>query len=126
MFFFNHVDWVDFCRASVDLFSNPSFIEILFHKLGNRVIIQSQIISQPENIDQKVGGTCINSVDAFSKIENTTIEKAKEAIITNGHFLLFSSKLPARIIGKSGNTHGARIVSIHAKNDIISSIIDCF
>jgi len=58
------------------------------------------------------------------KIENTIIERAREAIITNGHFLSSGfSILPERIIGRSGSTHGARIVSTQAKKEMSKSVI---
>ncbi|MDP5039184.1 MAG: hypothetical protein NWP80_01950 [Candidatus Gracilibacteria bacterium] len=105
-------------KAGGDFVSNQSFAEKFFHTLGNIVIIPSQTISPPENIAQKLCGTQIKKVVAFRNRENTIIERASDAIITNGHFLSSGfSILPERIIGRSGSTHGARIVSTQAKNE---------
>ena len=81
-------------------------------------------MSPPENIAQKLCGTLIKKVVALRKIENTIIESASEAIITNGHFLSSGfSILQERMIGRSGSTHGARMVRIPAKNEINRRVI---
>jgi hypothetical protein len=98
-------------------------IDKVCHIFGNIVIIHNQIISPPENIDQKLCGTVINKVLAFNSIENKIIEIARDAIIIYGHFLLLSSRLQAKIIGKSGKTQGASIVKIPARKEIKSNII---
>ncbi|MDP3380309.1 MAG: hypothetical protein Q8S84_01900 [bacterium] len=121
--FLYHFDCVDLENTSLVLFSIPSLYVIFFHKSGNNVIIQSQIINHHENIDQKLCGNVIKKVVAFNNIEKSIIEIANEAIIIYGHFLLLSSILHASIIGKSGKTHGASIVKTPAIKDIINSII---
>lgn len=117
------VDLVELYNALLDLVSNQSFRDIFFHKSGNNVIIQSQIINHPENIDQKLCGTVIKRVVAFNNIEKSIIEIANEAIIIYGHFLLLSSTLQAKIIGKRGKTHGASIVKTPAIKETKSKII---
>jgi hypothetical protein len=68
-----------------------------------------------------------STVVAWTNIVNMIIETDKEAIIIYG--LDLSSPAPAlapNITGKSGSTHGARIVSIQAKNEISKSVIIIF
>lgn len=118
-----HLTIVEDEKASLDFLSNHILEDIFFHKSGKIVIIHNQKISPPENIAQKLCGTHIKNVVAFKSIEKTIIDIASEAIIIYGHFLLFSSTLQAKIIGRSGKTQGAKIVRTHAKNEIINKSI---
>jgi hypothetical protein len=108
----------------LDLSESHIFVEKFFHKFGKIVIIQNSIKITQENNFQTIGSSHIKIVDTFNKSENITIEIAKENIIIYGLDLFFEFSTDAHnIIGKSGNTHGASIVSTHAKNDIINNVI---
>jgi hypothetical protein len=126
MFFRFHVLFVEFENNSFDFVSNLNFADIFFHRFGNIVIIQSKINITQDKLLQKLWGTFIKTVVALSKIENTNIENQSEAIIIYGHFLSSGFSIdPESIIGKSGKTHGAKIVKTHEKKEIISKNIIC-
>ena len=86
--------------------------------------IQNQTKIPPENNFQTIGSTHIKTVEAFNKSENNIIENHKEAIIIYGLDLFSASlTLAHKITGKSGKTHGARIVKTQARNDTINNVI---
>jgi len=114
----------DFHKFLLELSENHIFVEKFFHKFGKIVIIQNNINITPENNFQTIGSTHIKIVEAFSKSENIIIDTTKDNIIMYGLDLLLESSTDAHnITGKSGNTHGASIVRIHAKNEIINNVI---
>ena len=63
----------------------------------------------------------MRSVDALSRIVNSTIERAREAVTIYGYHFHRSPTDPARITGRTGRTHGARIVRTQARNDTNAS-----
>jgi hypothetical protein len=63
----------------------------------------------------------MRSVEAFKRTVKNTIEKAREPVMIYGYHFHFSPIDPARITGKTGSTHGARIVSIPAINETNAS-----
>ncbi len=63
----------------------------------------------------------MRSVDALSRIVNSTIERARDPVTIYGYHFHFSPTDPARITGRTGRTHGARIVSTQAMNDTNAS-----
>lgn len=71
----------------------------------------------PETYFQNSGGTLIRRVEAFKRIVNSTIDSANEAVTMYGYHFHFSHTDPARITGRTGRTHGARIVRTPAMND---------
>jgi hypothetical protein len=60
-------------------------------------------------------------VDALRRIVKRTIENASDAVTIYGYHFPFSPTDPARITGRTGSTHGARIVSTHAMNETNAS-----
>lgn len=66
---------------------------------------------------QNVVGTQRKSVEALRSTVNRTIESARESVTTYEYHHFFSETDPARITGRTGNTQGARIVSIQAMKD---------
>jgi hypothetical protein len=68
----------------------------------------------------------MRSVDALSRIVNSTIEKARDHVTIYGYHFHFSPTDPARMTGRTGRTHGARIVRTQAMNDTnaIDNMID--
>jgi len=111
----------------LDLSENHNFVDRVFHKLGKIVIIQNNIKITHENNFQTIGSTHIKIVVAFSNNENSIIDILSDSIIIYGLLLFDESVAHAHnITGKSGNTHGANIVSTPAKNDIISSVISFY
>jgi len=115
----NHFFWDDFHKNSFDLDSKPNFKLILFHKSGNKVIIQNKIIIIQEMLVNISLLNHIKSVLAFNAKEKIIIEIESENIIIKDFLLLFLSQiLLHNIIGKSGKTHGASIVKIPEKNEI--------
>jgi len=67
---------------------------------------------------QKDCGTPISAVDTFSTIVKSTMKIAVESTITNGLYRFCAHKEPPRITGRTGNTQGAKTLSIHARKDI--------
>ena len=63
----------------------------------------------------------MRSVDALSRIVNSTIERAREPVTIYGYHFHFSPTDPARMTGRTGRTHGARIVRTQAMNDTSAS-----
>jgi hypothetical protein len=57
----------------------------------------------------------INTVDALSNPVNTIMEITNDVVIMKADFLLFSPRDPARIIGRTGSTQGARTLKNPAK-----------
>jgi len=72
----------------------------------------------PEIYFQKEFGILINTVDALSSTVKTTIDTASESVTIYGYHHFFSVSDPARITGRTGRTHGARMVRIPAMNEI--------
>jgi hypothetical protein len=75
----------------------------------------------PEVYFQNELGISIKSVETLSKRVKITIDTASENVTIYGYHHLFSVSDPARITGRTGRTHGARIVSIPAMNEISAS-----
>ena len=108
----------------LDLSENHNLVERFFHKLGNIVIIQNNIKIIQENNFHTIGSTQINTVEAFNNKENKIIDIDRDAIIIYGLYLSLESAAQAhKITGKSGKTHGARIVNIQARNETINKLI---
>ena len=108
-----------------DFHENHNFVETFFHKFGNIVIIQKNMIIIPEISFQTIGSTHIKIVEAFKSKENITTENISDAIIIYGLYLSSESELLAQsITGSNGKTHGVRIVKTQAKNDTISKVIN--
>ena len=63
----------------------------------------------------------MRSVDALSRIVNSTIERARDPVMIYGYHFHFSPTDPARITGRTGRTHGARMVRTQAMNDTNAS-----
>lgn len=63
----------------------------------------------------------MRSVDALSRIVNSTIERARDPVTIYGYHFHFSPTDPARITGRTGRTHGARMVRTQAMNDTNAS-----
>lgn len=122
-----HFLFDDFCNHIFDLSDNQSLVVIFFHRFGKIVIIQNIIKIIQLKSFHTIGSTHINKVDAFNNNENIIIEILSDIIIIYGLDLLSNSCiLLQRIIGKSGKTHGASIVKIPAKKEIISKSIIVF
>ena len=60
-------------------------------------------------------------VDALRSIVNSTIERARDPVTIYGYHFHFSPTDPARITGRTGRTHGARMVRTQAMNDTNAS-----
>ena len=116
------------CHSFVlDFSDNHILVEKSFHKLGNIVINQNNIKIIQENNFHTIGSTHMNNVEALSRRENIIIDIQRDNIIIYGLNLSLVSDAEAhKIIGKSGNTHGARIVNTQARNDIINNVIIFF
>lgn len=113
---------VFFIRLLLDFWSNGQ--DIFFHILGKRIIKPNNIIIPALSHFRYHWSTQNKIVVAFNKTENNIIENIKDPIIMYGLYLSWiCSKLPDNIIGNKGSTHGARIVNIHAKNEINGIII---
>jgi len=120
----NHFFWAFFQRASLDFHANHTFVEKFFQRFGNNVIIQKPINIPQLNDFQTIGSTHIRTVDAFSIREKNIIDILKAAIIIYGLYLSLESSTEApSITGRSGNTHGAKIVSTPERNDTINNHI---
>lgn len=52
----------------------------------------------------------------------STIEIARERVTIYGYHLCLSERDPASMTGRTGRTQGARIVRIHAMNDMNASV----
>lgn len=62
-------------------------------------------------------------MDVFSNTVKSTTDTASESVTTYGYHFVLSHSDPARITGRTGRTHGARIVSIPARNAVIAKVI---
>lgn len=63
----------------------------------------------------------MSSVEAFRRTVKNTIERAREPVMIYGYHFPFSPIEPANITGKTGSTHGAKMVSIPAINETNAS-----
>ena len=79
-----------------------------------------------ERYFQNDEGISIKSVLTLSKTVKSTIEKARESVTTNGYHFLFSERDPANTTGRTGSTHGARIVRTHARKEEMRSVIKSY
>lgn len=103
------------------------FQEIFFHKFGKIIIHQKNIKIPPLILFQIRGSTHKNKVEAFKSIEKIIIEMIRDRIIIYGLYLsLLSAILTHKITGKSGSTHGAKMVKTHAKNETNINVIIIF
>lgn len=75
----------------------------------------------PERYFQKELGISIRTVEALRNTVNNTIESANDRVITYGYHHFFSTNDPARITGRIGSTHGAKIVRTPAINETNTS-----
>ncbi len=75
-----------------------------YHKIRHQEIVVKTQISKP-----------INCVESFTNMVNSTIDTIQLPIITRDFRHCFLDKDPESIIGNTGNTQGANIVSIHAR-----------
>ena len=91
----------------------PSLPMICAHKSGSSIKIPRMITRIPEPIVQTFGSIPINMVEALRSRVNRISETTRLAVMIYGRHLSFFSatKLPPRMIGSSGSTHGARAVS---------------
>ena len=72
---------------------------------------------------QKLDGMSMSAVVAFSMTVKSTIERASDAVTTYGYHHRFSVTDQARTTGRTGSTHGARIVSIPARREVMKSVV---
>mgnify|MGYP000497057108 CR=1 FL=1 len=103
---------------------NPRKIVIRSHTLGKRVINPKKTRIPPEKPFQKLCGISIKIVDAFKRRVKRTMETAREKVITKGLQGFLSATDPPRMIGRSGRTQGAKIVSIPATKETRRSSMD--
>jgi hypothetical protein len=100
----------------------PSFKEILSQRVGKMLIKPKIMIIVPLKPVSREGGILTKILVAFSSNVKIIKDIAKESVIRRGlNFCDPETELPI-IIGNSGNTQGARTVSIPAKNDEINSV----
>ena len=98
-----------------------SFKEILFQILGNKVISPKKITIPPLIYFQTIGSILIKAVETFNNKVKITIDEANARVIRSGFSLeLPETELPM-MIGKSGNTQGARTVNIPEIYEVKSS-----
>lgn len=81
------------------------------------------MIITAETVVQNDGSILINKVLTLSKKVNKMIETIIETIILQVWESPFQVKVPEKITGITGNTQGARTLSIPAKKDTIIRII---
>lgn len=121
------LDWITATFSNFDLnFPLAILDKIFIYVTGNSNEKAKNKIIVPEKYFQKSCGMSINKVLNFSIRVKITIEAANDRVIIIGLFILFSSSDPPIIIGKSGKTHGAKIVSTPAikdKGNKVKSII---
>ena len=77
----------------------------------------------PETYFQKDEGISMKRVVTFRSTVKSTIESASESVTRYGYHFCFSVSDPARTMGRTGKTQGARMVSIPARNDAIKSVV---
>ena len=65
----------------------------------------------------------MSAVETFKSNVNKTIQTAVDNTIIRGLYRFCDHNDPPRMTGKTGKTHGARTLSIPAKNEIRSSDI---
>lgn len=110
-------------RSLFELLEKPTSAVIFFQIFGKTVIIPSPIISPPEKLFQKLGGTSISSVEVLRSKVKTIIDSPSEVIMIIGVYLFFPSSSEAqKIIGRIGSTQGASTVKIPEKNATMSNM----
>lgn len=82
---------------------------------GKMSVREKRMRIPPETYSQNTGSTCINTVDTLSKRVKIRSEKIRDPIITYGLHLFCPARLPERITGRSGRTHGASTVRTPAR-----------
>ena len=111
-------------RSLLDLSENQSFVVIDFHKFGNKVITQNNNIITHDAFVRVDVSIHESAVVAWTIIVKIMIDTDSEAIIIYGLYLSsLDQALAHKIIGRRGRTHGARIVSTQAKNEIIKRVM---
>jgi hypothetical protein len=78
----------------------------------------------PERDFQKLCGISMKIVETFRTTVKSTIDNASENITRYGYHFCFSPSEPARTTGRTGSTHGARMVKIPAKNEAKKRVIE--
>lgn len=63
----------------------------------------------------------MNAVDTLSITVNNTMKNEVDRTITSGLYRFCAPRDDQRITGNTGSTHGARTLSIQAKNESISN-----
>ena len=105
---------------------NEDLATIHIQICGNMYINPSIKRILPERYFQNDEGISIKRVLTLSKTVKNTIEKARESVTIYGYHFFFSDRDPANTTGRTGSTHGARIVRIHAKKEEMKSIIKSY
>ncbi len=104
-----------FSRDFWDHFSIPVTSINQGHNFGKMSVREKRTNIPPETYSQNTGSTCMNTVDTLSKRVKTSNEKIKEPMIIYGLHLFCPARLPERITGRSGSTHGAKTVRTPAR-----------
>ena len=91
---------------------------IFCHKLGKTKTNPNKIKIPPERYVHTAGGIMISAVEALRRNVKTIIESPSEATTMYGVARLRPEADEPTTTGSSGKMHGARTVSIPARNEI--------
>ncbi len=92
---------------------------IFSHSSGRTSVSPYTIIMIAENVTRNPCGTPISKLDAFKTIVKNVMKNHVESTMTNGLYRFCVPILDQRIIGNTGNTHGASTLNIPARNERI-------
>ena len=87
--------------------------------VGNTIASPSSATMTPDMSDHTVGGTLMNTVEAFKSNVNTMTDTPSDAVTTKARFLdVPPESEPPTITGRSDMVHGASAVSAPAINEM--------
>ncbi len=119
-----HHFWLAEFINLLDLSENHIFVVIFFHRLGKIVMIQKKSIITHEALVSVFVSIPESTVVACTSIVKMIIDTERAAMMIYGLYLSsLDQALAPNIIGRSGRTQGARIVSIQAKNEMINRVM---